>query len=414
MDLRDAENHLLSLELFGMRFGLDRIRRLLTALGSPQENLRVVEVVGTNGKSSTVRMAAAILTAHGHRTGAYLSPHLGSFRERIRIDDRDAGEAEFAASVQRAARAAEKVDRTAEAGDQVTQFELLTAAAIDCFARAGVEICVVEAGLGGRYDATNALDSQVVLLTNVSLEHTRWLGPEISDIASEKLDVVRPGGTLVIGDGLHPDALAVAERICAERGARMLVADQDPGAEIRLGAQGRFQRRNFALAMAGTEALLGALDPQLVGQAALSTLVPGRLEVVGENPLTLVDGAHNPAGIDALTDALPELVSGEPLVLCVGIRDDKDAVQMLRPLLRRAVALVATRAGGERSLPPATLLSLAGQLGFTGTAEAVADPGAALARARELAPEGGVVLATGSIYLVADLLAPERSTRSIL
>ncbi len=130
MDLGAAESHLLSLELFGMRFGLDRIRRLLTALGSPQDSFRVVEVVGTNGKSSTVRMAAAILSAHGHRTGAYLSPHLSSFRERIRIDDQDVGEAEFAASVERAVRAAEKVDRTAEAGDQVTQFELLTAAAL--------------------------------------------------------------------------------------------------------------------------------------------------------------------------------------------------------------------------------------------------------------------------------------------
>ena len=414
MDLRAAESHLLSLELFGMRFGLDRIRRLLTALGSPQDSFRVVEVVGTNGKSSTVRMAAAILSAHGHRTGAYLSPHLSSFRERIRIDDQDVGEAEFAASVERAVRAAEKVDRTAEAGDQVTQFELLTAAAVDCFARAGAEICVVEAGLGGRYDATNALDSEVALLTNVGLEHTRWLGPEITDIATEKLDVVRPGATLAVGHGLHPDALTVAERVCAERGAELIVAAEDPGPEVRLGAQGRFQRRNFALAMAGARAMLGDLDPALVQQAALSTLVPGRLEVVGEHPLTLVDGAHNPAGIEALVDALPELAGGAPLVLCVGIRDDKDAVQMLRPLLDRASALVATRAGDERSLPPATLVSLAGQLGFTGQAEAISDPGTALGRARELADEGGVVLATGSIYLVADLLAPDRAARSIL
>ena len=154
MRLEDAERLLLSLELFGMRFGLDRMRRLLTALGSPQEQFASIHVVGTNGKSSTVRMTAAILRRHGLRVGSYLSPHLVSFAERVRIDDADVSGAEFAAAIQRAAAAAEKVDRTAPSDDHVTQFELLTAAALDCFARAGVDVAVVEAGLGGRFDAT--------------------------------------------------------------------------------------------------------------------------------------------------------------------------------------------------------------------------------------------------------------------
>lgn len=414
MTVEEAERLLLSLELFGMRFGLDRIRRLLTALGSPQEQLRVIEVVGTNGKSSTVRMTAAILRGHGLRTGAYLSPHLASFTERIRIDDEDVDGATFAAAVARTAGAAEKVDRTLPEGDRVTQFELLTAAAVDCFARAGVEACVFEAGLGGRYDATNVLDSEVQLLTNVGLEHTRWLGPTIRDIATEKLDVVRPGGTLVIGSDLHADARAVAEAVCRERGAQLLSAAADPGPEMEMGARGLFQRRNFALAMAGAEALLGPLDARAVADAAARTLVPGRMEVIAQDPLTVVDGAHNPAGVDALVEAVPELVGDRPLVLCVGIRDDKDAAEMLRPLLAVCNALVATRAGDERSLPPATLTSLAAQLGFTGPSEAVQDPAQALQRARVLAGEGGVALATGSIYLVADLLAPDRAVRSVL
>src|ERR687895_495931 len=198
--LADAEAHLLSLELFGMRFGLDRMRRLLTVLGSPQERYPAIHVVGTNGKSSTVRMCAALLEAHGLRTGAFLSPHLTSFAERIRIGDEDLAPDAFGAAVQRAAAAAAKVDRTLEPGDRVTQFELVTATALAEFARCGVEVAVVEAGLGGRHDATNVLAARTVVLTNVGLEHTRWLGPTIRDIAREKLAVVHPHATLVVGE----------------------------------------------------------------------------------------------------------------------------------------------------------------------------------------------------------------------
>ena len=189
--LEDAEAHLLSLELFGMRFGLERMRRLMTVLGSPQESFSAIHVVGTNGKSSTVRMCAALLEAHGVPTGSFLSPHLTSFAERIRIGDADLSADAFAAAVQRAAAAAAKVDRTLEPGDRVTQFELLTAAAFSELARLQVEVAVVEAGLGGRHDATNVLGAPVVVLTNVGLEHTRWLGPTVVDIAREKLELLK-------------------------------------------------------------------------------------------------------------------------------------------------------------------------------------------------------------------------------
>src|SRR4051812_38805963 len=224
MTYAEAERYLLSLELFGMRFGLDRMRRLMTALGSPQERFGTIHVAGTNGKSSTVRMTAAILARHGLRAGAYLSPHLVSFTERIRIDDRDVTEEHFAAAVSRAARAADKVNRTLDADDRVTQFEALTAAAYSELAEAGVDVGVIEAGLGGRYDATNVIPSTVQVLTNVGLEHTRWLGPTVRDIAREKLAVVRDGATLVVGAAMHPDAADEAERTARERGARLIVA----------------------------------------------------------------------------------------------------------------------------------------------------------------------------------------------
>jgi dihydrofolate synthase/folylpolyglutamate synthase len=418
MTLDEAERVLLSLELFGMRFGLDRMRRLLTVLGSPQEQFGAVHVVGTNGKSSTVRMAAAILRRHGLRTGAYLSPHLVSFTERVRVDDADISGADFAAAVERAAKAAQKVDRTLEPGDRVTQFELLTAAAFDHFARAGVDVAVVEAGLGGRYDATNVLDrSRVQVLTNVGLEHTRWLGPTVADIAGEKLAVVRDGATLVVGAGLAPDAARLAEEAAHEHGARLVVAPADPGPALDVVARGRFQRRNFALAVEAARAYADPptpLDADAVRAAAASTLVPGRFELVDHYPETVLDGAHNPGGLVALAEALPEFVGGRRLVACVAVLDDKDAAEMLRILLPLCDALVATRAETPRALPPATLASLAHQLGFAGAVEVVGEPRAALQRARALAGEGGVALATGSIYLIADLLRPVGRARSTL
>src|SRR6476469_4185927 len=334
MSLQDAERLLLSLELFGMRFGLDRMRRLLTTLGSPQERFGAIHVVGTNGKSSTVRMAAAILRRHGLRTGAYLSPHLVSFTERVRVDDADVSGADFAAAVQRAAKAAEKVDRTLEAGDRVTQFELLTAAAFDHFARAGIDVAVVEAGLGGRYDASNVLDrSTVQALTNVGLEHTRWLGPTVADIAGEKLAVVRDGATLVVGADLDPVAAGLAREAAEAHGATLVVAPADPGAALDVVARGGFQRRNFALAAEAARAFLGDLDADAVREAAASTLVPGRFELVDHHPETVLDGAHNPGGLAALAEALPEFVAGRRLVACLAVLDDKDATGMLRTLL---------------------------------------------------------------------------------
>jgi dihydrofolate synthase/folylpolyglutamate synthase len=394
-----AERYLLGLELFGMRFGLDRMRRLMTALGSPQERFRSIHVVGTNGKSSTARMTSAILERHGMRTGTYLSPHLVSFTERIRIAERDVEPERFAAAVTRAARAAEKVNRTLDSDDRVTQFEALTAAAYSEIAEAGVEVAVIEAGLGGRYDATNVIPSEVQVLTNVGLEHTRWLGPTIRDIAGEKLAVVRAGSTLVIGPDLDPDALVLARETPA---ARIVVAEETG---IVPAARGSFQRRNFALARAAAEALIGELDDQAVRAAAASTLVPGRFELVGRDPETVIDGAHNPAGMRALAESLPEWLDGRELVTVVSILDDKDAAAMLQALIPYTTHIVCTTNANPRALPPATLQSLARQLGF----EAVSterDPRAALAAARERSGPDGAVLATGSIYLIADLLRP--------
>jgi dihydrofolate synthase / folylpolyglutamate synthase len=392
-ELGRAEEHLLSLELFGMRFGLDRMRRLLTVLGSPQERFQAVHVVGTNGKSSTVRMTAAILEAAGVRTGSYLSPHLTTFAERIRIGDADLEPAAFGAAVERAAAAAAKVDRTLTGGERVTQFELLTAAAFAELARREVDVAVVEAGLGGRWDATNVLGAPVVVLTNVGLEHTRWLGPTIPDIAGEKLAVVRPGATLVLGER-QPEV----EPLAAETGATIVrpepVESDLPG----------YQHHNFEVAATAARAIR-PVSERAVRAAAAHADVPGRLQIVEHDPLTLYDGAHNPSGVAALAEALPDGV-----IAVMSILDDKDAAAMLRTLLPKCAGAVFTASTNPRALPPATLASLAAQLGGP-PAETERDPRRAVERARELAGPRGSVVATGSIYLVADLLSPPGARR---
>jgi dihydrofolate synthase/folylpolyglutamate synthase len=432
-----AERHLRSLELFGMRFGLDRIRRMMTALGSPQRRFHTVHVVGTNGKTSTTRMCAAILERHGLRTGAYLSPHLVAYAERVQVGERDLPSSAFAAAVARAAWAAERVNHTLAEDDHVTQFELLTAAALWALAEREVEVAVVEAGLGGRYDATAVVESQVTALTNVGLEHTRWLGPTVRDIAAEKLAVLRPGATLALGADLAPDALALARTVAAERQARIVqvapeaLAGSDVPAASALPA---FQRRNFALARVAAEAYLQgagrALDEDAVQAAARETAVRGRLQVVADDPPTVLDGAHNPDAARALVESLPDVLKGAgsppadlsgnaatphdwtwggsnpQLALVMGVLDDKDAAGMLAALLPRCARAWFTAPPSSRALSPAALQSLARQLGFE-EAECEPSPRRALAQAQEWARAQpcGAVLATGSIYLVGDLLA---------
>ena len=423
----DAERHLRSLELFGMRFGLDRMRRMMTVLGSPGRRFDAIHIVGTNGKSSTTRMIAAILERHGLRTGTYLSPHLVSYRERVQVGERELEGEAFASAVARAAWAAERVNRTLAEDDHVTQFELLTAAALWAMAERGVEVAVVEAGLGGRYDATNVLDSQVTVLTNVGLEHTRWLGPTLRDIAEEKLAVLRGQGTLVLGRDLDPAALAVAVRVARERSARIVLADKEAAPELALLARGSFQRRNFALARSASEAYLGGVaadgrreEPvatdgpaheRAMREAAASTEVRGRLQVVDEDPPTVLDSAHNPDAVAALVESLPEVLASGPLALVLGVLEDKDAARMLGTLLAMCERAWFTAPPSSRALSPAALQSLARQLGFD-MAACEPKPWRALSKARAWARErGGAVLVTGSVYLIGELLGQVEAGR---
>jgi len=391
-----------------MRFGLDRMRRMMTALGSPEQRFDSVHVLGTNGKSSTTRMTAAILKEHGLRTGAYVSPHLVSYSERLLIDGSEISEDVFAAAIARASWAADRVNRTLTEDDHVTQFELLTAAALWQMAEQDVQVAVIEAGLGGRYDATSVINAPVTVLTNVGLEHTRWLGSTIADIAEEKLAVLAPGGALVLGQDMATEALAVAERVAAERGATIRHPDGSAPGLGSLRAPGAFQRRNFALACAAASAELSRagfpVRADAIRDAAAGVRVRGRLEMIGTRPPTILDGAHNPAAVDALIESLPEVLGDEPLALVLGVLEDKDAVAMLSALLPLCRRAWFTAPPGDRALPPAALQSHARQLGFEDVA-CEPRPEHALQAAREWAlANGAAVLVTGSVYLVGEIL----------
>jgi len=341
-------------------FGLERIKALLARLGDPQLRYPSIHVVGTNGKSTVTRTTEVLLAGAGLSVGAYLSPHVRGWGERIRVRGE---ETDFEAAIERVRAEAELLE--------ATQFEVLTAAALAEFAEAGVDVAVVEAGLGGRHDATNVLRSPVQVLTNVALEHTEVLGTTREAIAAEKLAVVQPGAVVVIGE---PEWEAIARDNGAER---VVIAGHS----------------NLALAMSAAEAFLdrvvdGHVDVQL----------PGRLERLNEDPLEIWDGAHNLAGLGY---ALPRLPSAHYVVVA-SILADKDVDGMLAALSVLGDRLVATSSTNDRALSAADLAQRAAP--FFTHVEPIEEPAEALAHARAL---GEPVLVTGSLYLLADLAKDE-------
>jgi dihydrofolate synthase/folylpolyglutamate synthase len=404
-----AESYLGSLEPLGIRFGLERIQRLVSALGMPQHRFASIHVAGTNGKSSVAEMTAAVLAAHGRRVGAYLSPHASRWSERVRLGGAEIDREEFAAAVERVSQSVEAVNRTLAEDESVTQFEAATAAAFVALAAAGVDLGVIEAGLGGRLDATNVLPSLVTALTSVGLEHTEWLGSTEEEIAAEKLAVLRDHSTLVLGR-VAPRVRELAERTAAERSARLIMPG-DLEREVRLGVPGPYARRNFAVAAAAAEACIGPLDPTRVREVAAGLALPGRMQLVGGDPPLVLDSAHNPDGARALAEALPEVAGDAPVFACIALLADKDAAGIIGALVPRlALAVCAelprerlARAGrpGAKPLAAATLAEVATAAGLD--AEAIPEPRAAVRRALDAARErGGVALVCGSHYLLGD------------
>ena len=391
---------------FGVHPGLERVRELLTRLGDPQRQFEAVLVGGTNGKGSTAATLAAMLRADGRRTGLFTSPHLTWLSERFVVDGTEVSQAQVAAALARVRPASEAVE--------ASFFEVVTALGCVLFAEAGVEIAVMEVGLGGRLDATNALEPRLSVITNVALDHTAILGGTVEQIAAEKAGILRAGRPAVTAAA--PAVLPVLE----QRGADLWALGRDwtaqtrslgwqgtavdvqwPGgaAQVQTPLLGEHGGLNAALA-AVAAARLGVAD-EAIRQGAAQTRWPGRLEVVPwQGRRVLLDGAHNPAGAQALAQALRPLLAASgraQLPIIFGAAEDKDLGGVAAELLPLASRVILTRAAlSPRAADPAQLAAL-----FPGVPlELTQTPAEALAALR---PEEELVLACGSLYLLGEL-----------
>ncbi len=415
-DGRAIEDFLLGREQFGMRFGLERMRRLMAHVGDPQNAIPAVHVVGTNGKSSTTLMTSAALAAQGLRTGAFTSPHLTSFRERIEIDGAMITPERFAEAGARVVSAIEVDDDHAEADDRVTQFEAVTAIAFCAYVDAGLDAIVIEAGLGGRLDATNVLgDSRVQVLTGVGIDHTEYLGSTLEEIAREKVAVVRSGGLLVSGP-LPPVVVPIVNQVTDERDANWIALQGVSPAFADM--KGPYVRENASLAIVAAESALERISPGVwfdakratgaIHDFANSERLQGRLQLTNQEPTEVRDSAHNAQAAKALTDALGEIAEGRAVTLLVAMLADKPVDETLEELLRAVPdggAVICTAAANPRSLPAEELAERVHAIARGRVSvEAVDQPLAALARARDVAGRDGLLSVTGSNYLLADLL----------
>ncbi|MGE5550977.1 MAG: bifunctional folylpolyglutamate synthase/dihydrofolate synthase [Bacteroidota bacterium] len=416
---------------FGMKLTLDRIEAILEMLGRPERRLRAVHVAGTNGKGSTVAMLDAILRAAGFRTGRYTSPHLVDYRERVALDGRPAPPEKLAAAFPRVWTAVERV-KEGPAGHP-TQFEVGTALAFLVLAEAGIDLAVIEVGLGGRYDTTNVLDPLAAVLTHVALDHTDRLGPDLPSIAAEKAGIIKPGRPVAIAPQ-EPEALRVILAEAARRRAPVRLVGRDLACELlRAGEEGTYcrlrgardygevrvnllgahQAQNAAVAVAAVEALVeqGADIPMDAVQQGLAAVTwPGRLEVVRRTPRVVLDGAHNPDGLTALAAALRGVFRRDKVDFLVGITGDRPVAEMaglLAPLARR-VTVTAVNGGRAPGVDPGRIA--AAFAGMEIPVETEPDPAAALDRALAGMPADGLLCVCGSLHLVGTIrgiLQPE-------
>ncbi len=428
------------------RLGLERIRELLERLGRPQDRLKFVHVAGTNGKGSICAYLASILSAAGHRTGMFTSPYIERFEERIRVDGAMISPDELRDVTLAVREHAEAMAE--ETGDHPTEFELMTAVALEHFVRCGCDIVVLEVGLGGRLDSTNVIDApEACVIARIGLDHTALLGNTLAAIAGEKAGIIKEGSA-VVSWPQEPEAMAVIEHAAAEHGCELRMPDfaqleegavkwEDGAspfrpfsykewADLRTGILGSYQPQNATVALEAVDVLRGRgwrIPDEAVRAGVAQTRWPGRFEIVegGSSPdgfAIVVDGGHNPQGARALADSLAEVFPGCKPVFVIGVLEDKDYPRMLEDVLPLGSAFVCVTPDNPRALPAhklARAIRWTGQdlLGCSACVNPVVarDFEDAIRRARELADPDGLICAFGSLYSVAALKEAVRATR---
>ena len=410
----------------GIKFGLETERVLLERLGHPEQGLGIIHVAGTNGKGSVCSILEAVLRRSGLKTGLYTSPHLIRFNERIRINGRCISDEALASLIPRVDQQARGV-ATRPGGQEVTFFEFTTALAFEFFKREHVDIVVLETGMGGRLDATNVITPLISVITGVSLEHINYLGKDLQSIAAEKGGIIKPGRPVVIGP-LAEETLPIIQRLAQERQARLIQArdvvsvkrksqnldgqqvsvesDSTSYGSLRCPLIGRHQLENMGIIVAVLEVLRDecglSVIPMAVKEGLARVRWPGRCQVLSKEPVTILDGAHNPEGAHILSQVLHELVKGQPVGLVAGLCADKDLDGFLRALAGRIQRVWAVPLRNERSLPPAAMAAQAKVAGWPVTTSSVPD---ALREASAWAAANcGAVCIAGSLYLAGEVL----------
>jgi dihydrofolate synthase/folylpolyglutamate synthase len=422
---------------------LDRIEAFMELLGDPQRSYPVIQLTGTNGKTSTARMIEALIVAIGLRVGRFTSPHLESMTERISLDGEPMSEEAFVAAFNDVAPYTHLVDEQHD--HPLSFFETIVAMAYAAFADAPVDAAVVEVGMGGTWDATNVMDAKVAVLTPIAVDHSKYLGETPSVIALEKVGIIKPGSTVVSAAQSEEVDQVIRER-CAEVGATLAreglefgVTSRVPAVggqmislqglrgnydEVFLPLYGAHQAQNAALALAAVEAFLGgedALDADLVREAFAEVTSPGRLEIIRRSPSIVLDAAHNPHGAAAVVAALEDSFVFSPLIGVIGVMGDKDYEGLLSELEPVLAHVVLTQNSSSRSMPAADLAEVAigifgnDRVSHTASLDDAIDQAAALAEAGGAFGEAigsGGVLVTGSVVTVGEARAMLRSRRN--
>jgi dihydrofolate synthase / folylpolyglutamate synthase len=399
----DPLSYLFSLEQFGIKFGLENISALVARLGHPERAFTSVHIAGTNGKGSVTAMVDAALRAAGHRSARYTSPHLIDLTERFVVDGKPVSRQALVAAVGDLQRTADALLKDGILAAPPTFFEVTTATAFELFRRTGVSVAAIEVGLGGRLDATNVIQPAATAITSIALDHERYLGSTIEEIAFEKAGIIKSGVPVVIGD-LPPAAVAIIDRVARERGAEVVWTSALDVRGFTIGLPGAHQIGNAAVATK----LLDILDRRgiAVPREAIAHGLeqpdwPGRLDrrLLGDGREVLLDAAHNPAGAAALASYLTA-DGGDPRPLVFAAMHDKDASGMFKALLPAVSHLVLTRASNRRSADPSSLETQARALSSLPVtiAPSVAE---ALTIAWRASPR---IVVAGSIFLLGDVM----------
>jgi dihydrofolate synthase/folylpolyglutamate synthase len=428
MNYQEAWAFLDNLQFFKIKLGLESMSQFLDSVDNPHRGLRFVHVAGTNGKGSVSTTLRTILTRGGYKVGLYTSPHLSCVRERFRIDDRFISEEAFARQA--------SVIRAALGERQITYFEFATALALLWFAEEQVDVAILEVGMGGRLDATNVITPLVSVITNVSMDHEQYLGNTLAAVAFEKAGVIKPGIPVVAGVAAD-DSLAVVAQVCQERNAPLFLLGREFDAirgpegswqyrgidhslaDLHCRLKGGYQIGNAALALAALETIAATLPVtgEAIRQGLLSVSWPGRLEyfcladgtpvacpaegATGQPKLRryLLDGAHNPAGVESLREALVSEFRYNHLILVWACMGDKDVAATLTAIAPLTDKIIFTRPESERSATPEQLVAILAEK-ERGKAQSAPTVKEALALAAEMAQSGDLICVAGSLYLV--------------